>query len=56
MSCDSYIRNSLKVVQGYMDDADVNFKSASCPFHHADYHPELDAMLLLGPAMISRYQ
>ena len=56
MSCDSYIRNSLKVVQGYMDSADVHFKRASCPFHHANYHPELDASPLLEPEMISRYQ
>ena len=56
MSSDLYIRNSLKVVEGYMDAAGVGMKKAKCPFHHVDYHPELEDTPLLGPAMISRYQ
>ena len=56
MSPDSYIRNSLKVVEGYMDVDNVPMKKATCPFHHANYHPELEDTALLGPAMIARYQ
>ncbi len=56
MSPDSYIRNSLKVVEGYMDVDNVTTKKATCPFHHANYHPELEDTALLGPAMIARYQ
>ena len=39
-----------------MDLMDVAMKKAKRPFHHADYHPELEDTPFPGPALISRYQ
>ena len=57
MSSDSYVRNAVRIVEGYLsaEDSKLRYK-ASCPFSSADYKPELDATPLLEPEMISRYQ
>ena len=57
MSSDSYVRNALRIVEGYLQAHGERFKNkASCPFSHANYKPELDDSELLEPEMISRYQ
>ena len=57
MSSDSYVRNALQVVEGYLAAEGCSFRNkASCPFSSADYKPELDDTPLLEPEMISRYQ
>ena len=57
MSSDSYVRNALRIVEGYLKAQGQDFKNkASCPFSNSTYKPELDDSPLLEPDMISRYQ
>mmetsp|Transcript_12118 Transcript_12118/g.18290 ORF Transcript_12118/g.18290 Transcript_12118/m.18290 type:complete len:91 (-) Transcript_12118:80-352(-) len=44
MSSDSYVRNALRIVEGYLaaEHSKLRFK-ASCSFSSSDYKPELDA-------------
>ena len=38
MSSDSYVRNTLRVIEGYLDATNKKLKfKASCPFSSADY-------------------
>ena len=57
MSSDSYARNALRIVEGYLKVQGQGFKNkASCLFSNCNYKPELDDSPLLEPDMISRYQ
>ena len=56
MGSHSYFNNAIRIVNGYVRDSGRKFRKASCPFHTADYHPELDDSPLLDPAGIARYQ
>ena len=57
MSSDSYVRNALRIVEGYLKADGQAFKhKASCPFSSSNYKPELDDSPLLEPDMISRFQ
>ena len=54
MSSESYIRNAVRIVDGYMEEAKVEHIKAKCPFHDNKYKPELDEIPLLGLKMILR--
>ena len=41
MSLDSYIKNTVRIVEGYMLMEGTQMYKANCPFHNAHYHPEL---------------
>ena len=56
MSSDSYVKEAVKIVEGFIEADGMKWKKPKTPFPKTNYRPELDESPLLEPEMISRYQ